>query len=89
MFSCLQPTGNRDVPRAVTMKNSVSYHAVLFYVLISSPTHITSCRRNVLSERYKLKFYKRMLDVSLQSVQEIYNKPKWKGEKYVFIRRLV
>jgi hypothetical protein len=87
MFSCLQPTGNRDVPRAVTMKNAVSYHAKLFYVPISFPTHIISCRRNVLPVRYKLMFYKRILDVSLRSVQEIYNKPNWKGEEHVFIRR--
>jgi len=89
MFNCLQPNGKSDTPHAVMLRKSASHDAVLFYVPISSPAHTTNCRRTVVSVRYKLKFYKEFLDnVSLRSFQEIYDEPKWKGEEYVFNRRL-
>jgi len=58
MFNCLQRTGNCDAPHVVILRKSESNHAVLFYVSISSSTHITNCRCTVLFLRYKLKFYK-------------------------------
>jgi len=60
MFNCLQATGKGDAPHAVILRKSAFHHAVLYYVPISSPTHITNSRRTVLSVRYKLKFYKRI-----------------------------